>query len=349
MAVLQACSIVDHGQDYQTSRSNKQKLIVSDGQLESRDKFVIPYEDKIPSYDTTKEFVSPSVPEQFIPFANFEIVWEEGQMWINTDAKTSNIKPVITQFFTTLNSDEKPLKTDNDSRLETVAIPFVKQGWLASLWSSITRLYPEKAVYEVTFVENLEGTRVGLRYQTQQKGQEGVLKTSEWLSPAKDERVHAIALDLWTELSTQLLNASNTESLSSRDSSQPNTLWLDKKGNYAIRLEVGSTEQDFMTLVEASELYVASKKPLQVSFIPVDQIPKVGDLKKLKIPAFGGGKELVLGNVKRRNLDDLEWNQRAYNIELVRRTNGVFVTVDTNITEEPNLVSYKIMKELFKN
>lgn len=70
-------------------------------------------------------------------------------------------------------------------------------------------------------------------------------------------------------------------------------------------------------------------------------------MKKLVLPAIGGGKQVTLGSIRRRNLNDLTWEQRSYPVTLESRVNGVFVTVDASNTEQPKLVSYRIMQKLF--
>jgi hypothetical protein len=52
--------------------------------------------------------------------------------------------------------------------------------------------------------------------------------------------------------------------------------------------------------------------------------------------------------MKRRNLDNVEWQKRVYPVDLVQRSEGLFLEADTSATEQPEVVSYRIMSALKK-
>ncbi|TBR42233.1 hypothetical protein CBF23_008120 [Marinomonas agarivorans] len=343
--LMSGCSITDRGNDYQLSRSNDRPLVVEDGAFYSTDKLVIPNEQSIPVYKERHDFIAPDVPKPYVPFADLKIVWQDNQMWIESSSNLSSMKTAVTEFFSTLSGEQDVFHVKADNRLETFPISFVQQSWLGALWSNITRLYPEKAVYEVVFESKGKVNRLGLRYQTIKTDINGEDTVSDWLTPKADERVYSTALDLWGQLSTKIKN--NEELLSARNQTEPNSLWLDYQGNYAVRLNTGSDKQTLINIINKSPLHLINNNPLEVAFIPASEIPKVGELKKLVLPPLGG-ERIVLGNIRRRNLDDLTWEQRSYPVILDQRSNGVFVSIDASEADQPKLVSYRVMQELFQ-
>lgn len=347
MLFLSACSINDRDNDYQLSRSNEDVLTTPEGTFNSSDKLVIPNESNIQQYGEKEDFKAPIVPSIFHPLVDLKLTWNQERVWIETPGDLSDTQKAITRFFNNLHETDTSMAVSTALRMETIAMPFYEQSWLASLWSSITRLYPEKVIYEIVLEKGELSNRVGLRYKIQKTGVNNKTEIGQWINPNTDDRLFSTTLTLWNTLSRQVVKTSNY--FSSNDDVVTKSLWLDDAGNYMVNVGKNALLEDVFNVIKQSKLHLITEKPLKIAFVSADDLPKIGDLKKLIIPAFAGGKEAILGNVRRRHLDDLEWNELSYSIQLVRRTNGLFIKVDTSNTDYANVVSYRIMTALLNN
>ena len=115
------------------------------------------------------DFKAPNVPDAFYSLADFKFTSNQDRVWIETTGDISVIQKAIVVFFDNLYATDHSMKVNTDQRMETVSMPFYGQGWFASLWSSITRLYPEKVIYEIVLEKGEHNNRIGLRYKIQKR------------------------------------------------------------------------------------------------------------------------------------------------------------------------------------
>ena len=337
-----ACSIVDKSDDYQLSQSNDKVLIVPEGSVTAKDSLVIPHEDEISNISQKAEFSTPVIPESYQPLADLTVSWEDNLMWIETplDVETSRI--VVKNFLASLYGEGNPIDITSDSEIVSVPMGAQDQGALLSLYYNITRLYPDQTVYRLPIESNAVGTKVGFQHRSISKDQNKVVSYGDWLSPKNTDENYAIAL--------QLLSVFSRESLGkSSDDTENEQIWLSNNGRYVLKLNGNANESDVASLVEDSDLYLISRNPLELAFVTEGEITKVGDIKPLTLPSTTeGGEDIVLLNLRYRNLNGVSWQKRVYPVDLVQRSEGLFVEVDTSATEQPGVVSYRIMSALKK-
>ncbi|OUR85671.1 hypothetical protein A9Q77_00500 [Marinomonas sp. 42_23_T18] len=341
---MTACSIVDKADDYQLSRSNNTELVVPDGSVVAQDSLVIPNENEISNISDKTEFETPALPESYLPLADLAVSWEDDIMWVETALDIDTSKVVVKNFLSSLYGEGNPIDESTDTSIVSMPIGAQDQGALLSLYYNITRLYPDRTVYQFPLVAHENGTKIGFQHRVVSKDQNKVLSYSDWLSPIVTDKDYSVGLQLISAVSRESLEQETKQNAKVGSSDQ---VWLSNAGQYVLKMNASSMASDVAILVEQSDLYLISRDPLELAFVTEGEVTKVGDLKPVTLPpTTEGGKETLLLNVRYRNLNGVVWQKRVYPVDLVQRAEGLFVEVDTSATEYPDVVSYRIMSAL---
>lgn len=343
---MTACSLIDDKADvYQLSQSNTTELVVPQGSVTAKDSLVIPNEDKISDLSESVILASPSdaIPDSIAPIANLMVNSQDDIMWIETPLENDVLRVVIKNFLVSIYGEGDPIEVN--SELEVISVPMGDQdiGSLLKLYYNITRLYPDRTEYRFELDDGLNGTKVGFQHRIVSQDQNKNVESSEWLSPDATDEGYTLAL--------QFISAISRESLAQKTgvnlSADKLKIWVTSEGQYALKLNDFANESDLTKLIEQSELNIISRDPLELAFVTEGEVAKIGDLRRINLPTkTKDGEDLFMFNMKRRNLDEVDWQQRAYPVDLVQRAEGLFLEADTSATEHPNVVSYRIMSAL---
>jgi len=344
---MTACSIVDKADDYQLSRSNNTELVVPNGSVVAQDKLVIPNENKISNISDKTEFETPALPESYLPFADLVVSWEDDIMWVEVPLDLEATKVMVKNFLSSLYGEGDPIDEISDTSIVSMPIGGQKQGSLLSLYYNITRLYPDRTVYQFPLETHTNGTKIGFQHRVVSKDQNKIVSYGDWSSPKVTDGDYAIALQLLSAISREFLEQKDTNTANAASVLESKEIWVTNDGQYVLRLSSSSDASDVAALVEQSDLYLISRDPLELAFVIEDDVAKVGELRRINLPTKTvDGEELFLFNMRRRNLDNVIWQKRIYPVDLVQRAEGLFVEVDTSATEYPDVVSYRIMSAL---
>lgn len=343
-----ACSMLDKSDDYQLSRSNDTQLVVPQGSVAAQDSLVIPHESKISDITEKTEFVIPEIPDSYEPLAHLPVSWEGDLMWIETPLNQDAAKVVVKNFLASLYGEGNPIDVSTDDEIISVPVGDKDQNTLLKLYYNVTRLYPDRTVYRFPLVKGEKGTKIGFQYQVLTTDQNDVESYGDWQRPDASEEDYAVALQLLSAISRESLDTGSIANSHKAIQAHSPAIWLSNDGRFVLKLDANVDKSAVADMVESSELYLISRDPLELAFVTEGEVAKVGDLKPIILPGVGGGKDILLFNMKRRNLKSADWNKRVYPVDLVQRTEGLFVEVDASAADYPDVVSYRIMSALIK-
>jgi len=343
---MTACSFIDKADDYQLSRSSNTELVVPDGSVVAQDTLVIPNESNISNISEKSDFITPEIPESYLPIADLDVSWDDDLMWVETPLDLETSKVVVKNFLVSLYGEGDPIEVSSDAEIVSVPIGDQNIGGLLKLYYNITRLYPDRTVYRMVLVTESDHTKIGFQHKIVTEDQNKKINSGEWLSPDASEKEYAVALQLLSAISRESLEQDVTSVPENQDAEIDPEMWVTNNGEYVLKLNSVLKETDIAALVEKSDLYLISQNPLELAFVTEGEITKIGELKPIILPGVGGGEDVLLFNMKRRNLNNTDWQKRVYPVGLVQRTEGLFVEVDTSATEYPDVVSYRIMTAL---
>lgn len=348
-ALVTGCSLIDDKADaYQQSQTNDAQLIVPEGSVTARDRFVIPNEDKISITSVAPDLSIPTkaIPDSFSPLADLAVTWEDDILWIDTPLESETLGAVIKNFLVSIYGEGDPIAVNTDAEIISAPVGDQDIGSLLKLYYNITRLYPDRTEYRFELAKTENGTRVGLQHRVISKDQSNDVEYGDWLSPESSDKDY--------ELGLQFISAVSRESLAQDDklaaSSESKTnIWVTSEGGYVLKLDASLAESDVATFIDQSDLYLISRDPLELAFVTEGEVAKIGELRRINLPTkTKDGEELFLFNMKRRNLDNVVWQERVYPVDLIQRAEGLFLEADTSATEQPNVVAYRIMSALKK-
>lgn len=346
---MTACSLIDDKADiYQESQANNVELVVPQGSVSSKDALVIPNEDKIASDSTAFELAVPikAIPNSFSPLADLDVSWEENIIWIDTPLSDDVLRAVIKAFLVSLNGETDPISVSTDSEIVSLPIGDQNIGSLLKLYYNITRLYPDRTEYRFKLESSVNGTKVGIQHRLVSKDQNKNTDYGDWLSPDSSDETNALGLQFISAISREALAQDN----SSKELAESHmNLWVTSEGQFVLKLGDQFTKDDVASLIDNSDLYLISRDPLELAFVTEGEVAKIGELRRINLPTkTKDGEELFLFNMKRKNLDNVIWQKRVYTVELVQREEGLFLEADTSATEQPDVISYRIMSALKK-
>jgi len=346
---MTGCSLIDDKADvYQQSQANKAELIVPQGSVTARDRLVIPNEDKISDTPLAPDLSIPTkaIPDSFSPLADLDISWQEDILWINTPLEPETLGAVIKNFLVSIHGEGDPIAVNTETEIISAPIGDQDIGTLLKFYYNITRLYPDRTEYRFELAEAESGTRVGFQHRVISKDQSNDIEYGDWLSPESSDKDYALGLQFISAVSRESLAQDNK--LAAESESKTN-IWVTSEGGYVLRLDASLAESDVASFIDQSDLYLISRDPLELAFVTEGEVAKVGELRRINLPTkTKDGEPLFLFNMKRRNLDNVDWQKRVYPVDLVQRAEGLFLEADTSATEQPEVVSYRIMSALKK-
>ncbi|MCB5161860.1 hypothetical protein [Marinomonas algarum] len=338
--MLSGCSLffTDSANEYQTERSTGSTLEVPEGSLTIKDALVIPNEQKIADLEATNTFVTPRAPFTFYPMVQVGVSETDNAMVLTVPANMTQSKRIVSDFLTALHGAGSAIATETDNTIVTIPFDFHPQGWWANLWSDITRLYPKKTAFNFAFSE-VEGepnkTLVTIQYRDEQEAME----PTAWESPTENTDAYGVAVRLWGTTGRQLNQSSAY--LSNRGEMAAFPIWVDHQGQFAVRLGNQLTPDAVESALLDKGFYLMPGEASLIAPVPSDEVERVGDVISLDVPT-GNGESMKLFNVRRRNLDDVNWDKREYPYEILQQKAGDFLVIDVSATDYPELTSFHL-------
>ncbi|ETX11713.1 hypothetical protein MUS1_07140 [Marinomonas ushuaiensis DSM 15871] len=344
--LLSGCSLffTDHSDDYQDVAKTHSSLESPEGSTPSKDALVIPNEDAIADLVPAKPFVTPRAPFIFHPMVAVGVVEKEDAIEFSVPTNKDQAKRVVTDFLTALYGEGKSIASQTDDQITSIAFDFHPQGWWASLYSKITRLYPAKTVFAFSFTESEDKTLVRIQFRDEVQDAE----VGPWMTPVENSDAHTIAVRLWGTFGRQLNQSSAYLSNQNDASSYP--IWVDHHGLYGIRLNDAS-QSGLETTLNAAGIYLVPGADNVLAPVSPEKIARVGDVIDFSIPT-GSGETQKLFNVRRRNLDDVSWDLREYSYKITEQKAGKFLMIDVSSVEQPEdpeVVSFHFAQRFLSN
>lgn len=347
-ALLTGCSTVvtDHGLDYQTAKSSEVNLELPEGRYDISDKMIIPNEDRVASLEPSNEFETPRAPKPFLSMTYIPMVIGQYDVTYQLPLSLNPSKKIVTDYFSTLSGESVVFESINDTNLISAPIQLDEQGSLAKLWSSITRLKPSQYQLSIEFVPDRTTTSAVITVLVSDN--EG---HQEKVDLTVNETIASQMVNAWSHMSRELSVDTVLLSNQGREPVLKSRIWTNRDDKLALYLGKEADEQSVERFIRStSGIHITTDSPKELALVPQDQLAKVGDIIDFKVPlgALGENKETVLFKVRRRNLDDVPWTERSYPYQLIRQKEGYFLTVDTSVTDNPALTSYRILSLLAK-
>lgn len=343
------CSLIDDKADvYKESQANEASLVVPEGSVTARDRFVIPNEDKILATSIAPDLSIPTkaIPDSFSPLADLTVTWEDDILWIETPLESETLGAVVKNFLVSIYGEGDPIAVNTENEIISAPVGDKDVGSLLKFYYSITRLYPDRTEYRFELVDGVKGTKVGMQHRIVSTDKNSDVTYGDWLSLESSDQEYDLGLQFISAVSREAL--AHDKELAASTRSQTN-IWVTSEGDYVLKLDDSLKKADVAALIEQSDLYLISRNPLELAFVTEGEITKVGDIKPLKLPSkTEGGEDVVLLNLRYRNLDGVSWQKRVYPVDLIQKPEGLFIDADTSATEQPNVVSYRIMSALKK-
>lgn len=324
---LSGCSLLltDHSNDYRNESVNSVVLKVPAGALQARDDLVIPNENKIADLTKDSKFVVPRAVFVFYPMAKIAVESSQDSIVFDVPANMVQSKKMIKDFLMALHGDGESVATTADNKIVSVPFQFIKQGWWASIWSDISRNFPETIVFSFSFKETEKGTLVSVQYKVEENGKD----TSGWMNPTSRNDVYADVIRLWGDMGRQVNKTSVY--LSEQGNKTPFHVWIDHRGIFAIHLNSNNTTDDSL----ASQLALAGLKPVTGKENTLSVLPSK-DTKQFSVaPIVGAGKVLA-------------WDKREYKYNIVHQKAGDFLVIDVSASPNPEITSFLLAQRFVK-
>ncbi|MBJ7538139.1 hypothetical protein [Marinomonas transparens] len=334
---LSGCSLffTDHADDYQKAQAETTIIQAPQGSMPIEDSLVIPNEDVIDNLKEQKAFEVPRAPFVFYPMVHVPVTEQNNGLEFMVPANQKLAKRVVVDFLTGLHGAGTPIASQTETQITSVPFDFHPQGWWASLWSSITRVYPAETAFSFTFTEAGEATNILIQFRDEQAGEE----PSDWLSPVESDDAYSVVARLWGSMGRQLNQASAYLSNRGEKSSFP--VWINNHGVFAIHLGDRLSKSDFEAKLNGAGIYLMPNTENLLAPVPPEDVARVGDVIDFNIPT-GNGQKTKLFNVRRRNLDDVSWEEREYSYKIVRQEAGDFLVIDVSSVDFPEAISFHL-------
>ncbi|MCZ2720215.1 hypothetical protein O1D97_00800 [Marinomonas sp. 15G1-11] len=336
--LITGCStLTDHREDYKTVKTNSDTLQYPEGIKAPIDRLYIPNEGRIAHLDDIKVPQIPAPPTIYHALTPVHISSTGDHFQLIVPASVKVTENLLTNFLTGMYGDGDPIRSNIEGSIETQVFTSSSESRLASIWRAITRLPSKGIALQYKLAEQLGGTKIEIRYRNESS--DGVV--SEWASPEKSQFAETSVVRLWGVLGKQL--SDNAVFLSSQSSVNTTPLWVDHRGHFVLRLN-DNNDQSIDSILSMGGLYLLSTAPNTLSLKPEAELPKIGDIVDFKIP-FITQDESKPSSIKsrRRNLDDVEWDEKIYNFKIDANTLGKFLVIDFSDVDYPELRSYQVM------
>lgn len=343
--IASGCAVVkDHGLDYQSAAVNETKLVLPEDAQAPVDKLVIPNDGKVATLTPTGDFSAPRAQMIYQSLGGADIFLSESSVNLHFDQPTTRVLATLKGYWRDNYEIELEEQTTENgaTTLITAPVQLQEQGGWAALWSKITRLYPDK--YQFRYVlqghENL--TEVTVSVAKAVDGEDEV-----WLSPVADELALRETVRSWSKIGRRSLDGSALLSEQTTIAGG-GKYWVDHQRLFAMKLDSAqlSDEQAIAKLVVLPGVYLSqSEQGYSLSLVPEEKVARVGDIVDFTLPT-GNGESAKLFKVKRRNLNDVDWQQRQYPVTVQRQPNGTFIQLDTSADSNPELTSFRLAYQL---
>ncbi len=341
--LLSGCSsfYTDHSNDYQDEKPVENVLKAPADSTSSNDRLIIPNENRIADLESPKPFVTPRAKFIFHPMVAVDITEKDNTIELSIPANVTQSKHIIVDFLSALHGAGESVSSQTESLITSVPFEFHPQDSWASLWSSITRVYPVKAAFSFEFTPIEGSTLVSIQFREEQK--DGA--PSDWMSPVKNEDTYSTVIRLWGTIGRKLNESSAY--LSNRDDTPDFPIWINHSGLYAIHLGNNVSLAEIDAKLKAAGMYVMEGSDNVLAPVPQEEVARIGDVVDFSIPT-GGGEKQKLFNVRRRDLDDVSWDKREYSYEITHQKTGEFLYIDVSEMEYPEVISFHLTQRFVK-
>ncbi len=342
--ILSGCGsfglLEDQREKYKSSEENTVDLTYPNGITQPVDSLTIPNAGKVANADADEwdSINIPKPPSVYYPLTPIHIASNDVEYQLHVPATISVTENMLTNFLTSIYGEGNPIRLNEGGRIETKRFNSSSQGQLASVWRWITQLPSTGTALEFNLTEHVVGTKVQIRYRNEKSNGE----SSDWMSPVDDKFAESTVVRLWGVLGRQLNESAAF--LSNQSISNTTPLWVDHRGHFVFRISDENELNSIDSLISSANLYLLSASPNTLALIPESELPKIGDIVNLKIP-FLSSDALASSSIKgrRRNLNDVEWNEKIYNFKLDTNSLGKFMVIDFSEVDYPELRSYQVM------
>ena len=337
--LLAGCStfFTDHSNDYQLEKPVTTKLEVPAGSTPAKDVLVIPNEKAIADLKGSAAYTTPRAPFIFYPMVAIGVEEKDDSVVLTVPASLTQSKRVVTDFLTALYGEGESIASQTQNQIISAPFDFHPQGWLASLWSNITRLHPANTAFLFSFKEVEDKTLVTIQFRDEVQD----VEPSDWMSPVQNDDAYKVAVRLWGTMGRQLNQASAY--LSNLDETASFPIWVDHQGIFAVYLGKNVSQTDLEAKFNSAGIYLIPGDKKLLAPVPPEDVARIGDVIDLSIP-LGNGKEQNLFKVRRRNLDDVSWEQREYPYTISHQKAGDFLVIDVSALDSPEVVSYHLVQ-----
>ncbi|MBD5772133.1 hypothetical protein [Marinomonas colpomeniae] len=337
--LLSGCSSLytDHSNDYQDEKPVENSLKAPANSTSSNDRLVIPNENTIADLESSKPFVTPRAKFIFYPMVAVGITEKDNAIEFSIPANVSQSKHIIVDFLSALYGAGESISSQTESLITSVPFEFHPQGSLASLWSSITRVYPARTAFSFEFTVIEGSTLVSVQFREEQKDSE----PSDWMSPIKNEDAYSTAIRLWGTIGRKLNESSAY--LSNIDDTPDSPIWINHSGLYSIHLGNNVSLAEIDAKLNAAGMYVMEGSENVLAPVPQEEVARIGDVVDFSIPIANGEKQKLF-SVRRRDLDDVSWDKREYSYEITQQKAGDFLYIDVSKMEYPEVVSFHLIQ-----
>ncbi|MBM6549980.1 hypothetical protein [Marinomonas ostreistagni] len=352
LGLLSGCTsmLTDHGLDYQESEASDVTLQLPNDAQPTRDKLVIPNEDRIGDLTAKGEFEAPRAPLSFQPLAYAPLRLSAQQAVLQLPLDIEQSRTLMSDYLTQMAAahDAEIELQVSDNGLSTSAFSLEEQGTLKKVWYVVTKLETPKYRFVIDFDEQNLMTQANIQVVSIKDGSESPVNLD------KSDRFASLIVDMWTTFASEIKVSRvllSDQSNVNRPLNENSPVWMRSNGELAFNLGNRFSERSFEAYIGNSDgVFLTGDNNQEISVVPAEQLAKVGDIIDFNLPVKSAEGEdgIKLFNVRRRNLDDVEWSARSYPYSIVRQQQGYFLTVDTSATDYPKLTSYRIFSRLAK-
>ncbi|ADZ91232.1 hypothetical protein GV054_09870 [Marinomonas mediterranea] len=342
LTLLSGCSVLpDHGLDYQSSQASSKKLALPEGSEQPIDKLQIPNESRIASYSEPSEFEAPRAPFVYSQMANIVLSEQESTAVFSVPAPVTTTKRLVLNYLNARYGDEKAVEGEIDGVITTTPRSIREVSTLKRFWSKVTRLPLDTVVWKYALSDDLIAgqTRVSVSVRFK-KGEEF---EGDWQSPFADLDTGEQALAFWRSLGQNLDTSSVILSERENKELRPYSIWSALNGSLALYLGSGIQAAQLKEKIESNPKLFIDNNGQMLSVVPPEQIAKVGDIVPFSSSLLGEDAQVKWFNVRRKDLDDVTWQEREYPFKLVQQPSGVLLEVDSSAAKHPLLVSYRLL------
>ena len=159
------------------------------------------------------------------------------------------------------------------------------------------------------------------------------------MSPIKNDNAYSISVRLWGTIGRQLNQS--TAYLSNQGTSPNFPIWVNYQGLYSVRLGSNVSLATIEAKLNAAGIYLIPGADHLLAPVLPENVARIGDVIDFTIPT-GNGETQKLFNVRRRNLNDVSWEEREYSYMITRQKAGDFLVIDVSERDYPEVISFHL-------